>query len=265
MVLGVLLGLAQGVQAIAIAESDLSFFGLQISPASGTLELLSPWELETFAQAQNSLGELSDEFVSATGPAAIQANAQVTYAEGQGRAAALGDPPDLDVTADAASEANIPAATTAQAASLGRGAFFNFFQITGGVGPVQVDFSGQLTGMLQVMTDQFGQLAETETIFALEVDGFPVLFFQDLLSIGPNDADSRPVSETLFGSLTLAFDTPYFLFAEADSESQAINVAEPGTLALLLPGLGLLAMRGVKKSAHARRRGPIRPSDGQPR
>ena len=218
------------VYATAIANSTISFSNLQIAPSAGTVIFFDDWSAEAFAQAQNSLGGSASQFDSSSGGIA-SANAAIIFASGEGNASAI------NLTGTAMSSANIPGAQDAQASSVGRGTLFNFFVITDGTGDVDVNFSVDLTGNLNVFTDASGQLAQTETIFALELDGTPILFRDDLFSIGPSAFASMPFSQTLSDTRTLQFDTFYFILAEADSESQAINIPEPSTVTLMLAGL----------------------------
>jgi hypothetical protein len=230
------------VYATAIANSAISFSNLQIVPASGTVVFLDFWTAEAFAQAQNSLGELDQQFSSSFGGVA-QANAVVTFATGNANASAL------NISAAADSHGNIPGATTAQARSAGTPDLFNSFMITGGTGSVDVTLSTQVTGSLNVFTNAFGQQADTDTTFALEVDGTPILFRFDELSIGPSSSNSLSFSQTLSATTTLSFDVPSFLFVEVDSESEVINrVSEPSTVALLLSGLITLASFSRRKT-----------------
>ena len=184
------------------------------------------------------------------------ANAAVTWADGHGTASAPASPapPDLNVTGTADSHVNIPGCVVGAAQSLGRGALYNEFMITGGTGTVNVDFSVDIAGALDVFTDECGVFAETEVIFGLELDGTPILFHNDYLYVGNNDSAILSVSESLFDTRTLEYDVPYFLYLEVDSESAGANTPEPSTIALMLIGLGGLAgfagtrrLRKVKK------------------
>jgi hypothetical protein len=248
--------LSAKVSATAIAESSISFSHLQILPTSGSVQILSPWAVESFAQAQNSLGEFDDDDQIASPGGAAAADAAVTWAMGHGDGSAT-NPPDLDVAAAASSTVNLPGCEPKAAQSQGRGSlgwadplggvFANTFQITGGTGSVTVDFSAALAGNLHVFTDGCGLLARTEVIFGLQVFKLPtangpsdplVLFSDRLLLIGPNDNANLPFADTLSQSALLDYDTPYGLFIEVDSESQAV-VPEPATATLFLAGVGL--------------------------
>lgn len=235
-----LTGIPQSAWATAIANSALAFSNLQISPVSGTL--LFPWELSTFSEARNSLGELDQDFAADSSPSAVSVDSTVTWADGHGEASAANGPPDLDVTGAAGSSVNIPGSITGEAESLGRGTLVNAFMITGGAGAVEVDFSVDLVDvLLHVLTDQNGVFAETEVIFNLQLDGEPLLFFNDMLSVGPNSDITSTLNQHLTATKTLAFDVPYSLILEIDSESRAFNIPEPSTPVLLLTGIGLLA------------------------
>jgi hypothetical protein len=218
------------LHATAIAFSEIFFSNLQIIHPAGTdLVFLNTWTAEAFAAATNS----TSQFNSSVGGVAKADAGKIaeTFAEGHGFASAL------DITASAESDGNIPGTTTALALSKGIGDLFSSFMIVGGVGLVDVSFSVDITGSLDVFTDAFG-LAEADTIFALEVDGSPVLFDFKLLSVGPSSSDSLAFSESLFGTITLSFDTTSFLFVSLDSEVTVTNkVSEPSTLALMLAGL----------------------------
>ena len=233
---GALLFLPQKVTATAIATSNLAFSNLQIVPNSGSVELLDFWFLDTFAEAHNSLGEYDvdydpdDDF-----DGNAKANAVVSFAAGHGEVS--GPAPDLSVAGNASSNVNIPGCDQIYADALGRGGAFNLFMITGGTGTVDVEFSVDLSGNMSVFTDDCGLFADTEVIFGMELDGSAILSFQDYLHIGPSDSDARPISETLSTTLSLEFDSYYFLYMETDSESEAATVPAPSTGILLFSGL----------------------------
>jgi len=62
----------------------------------------------------------------------------------------------------------------------------------------------------------------------------PLLFFDNPLSIGPNQNVSNATTQTLADSVSLQTNTQYMLIAEVDSESSGQNVVpEPSTVILL--------------------------------
>jgi hypothetical protein len=253
-VAGASLGLPRTAEGTAIALSDIVFGDLTIAPESGTLEFLDlsgdgnpdPWTLTVFASASNSLGESAAGGFSISGPGTAGIQATVTYASGAGAATDPPPPPPaLDVSAGAASVANIPGCDEIQALSAGRGAVSNTFMIIGGTGEVEVDFGAAISGMLEVFTDHCGLLAATEVFFGLELDGASLLSFHLPLAIGPNDHRIVPFAGQLETTRVLLFNTPYFLHIEVDSESEAITVPEPATVTLLVIGLALFVVRRV--------------------
>jgi hypothetical protein len=159
----------------------------------------------------------------------------VTYAGAAGTAVVA------PLSGAASSYANIPGAINVEADSTGTGSLSNSFEITGGTGSVDVTFSVLIAGSNSVTTDQFGVLAQSETVFGLEVNGQPVLPFDQLLVVGPSSSNSSTFNQTLSNTVSLNFGTTYSLVAEADSESQAIDTTpEPATASLAFIGLAVL-------------------------
>ena len=241
-----LLGAPKPAAATAIANSSIDFKNLAITPAAGGFSFDGPWFLEAFAEADNSLVDPSADFAFSMSPDTIGAAAAVTWASATGAASAPNSPPDLAVTGAASSDVNIPGCGPAFASSKGRGTLFNFFTLAGGGPSVDVKFAIDIAGLLNVMTDACGLSAMTETVFTLEVDGTPILFRDDILSIGPNDSASLSFSTTLMASVMLdSFDPAgnplsHFLLLEVDSESSGL-VPEPPAGLLLIAGLAALA------------------------
>ena len=241
--------------ATAIAISDLGFSNLQIVPESGTLEFLWDWEIEAFAEAKNSRGELDQDFDFSLFGGFVDADAAVTWASGHGEIAAPDYyPPDSDVSGYASTNVNCPGCDPKSASALGRGiaTMWEFMIVdTAGTGTdqVNVDFSVDLEGGLLVSTDECGVFAKTDVIFGMELNDDIILFHQDSLAVGPNSFDSLSVYETLATTISLEYNVPYYLYLEVDSESEAAVVPEPGTIVLMLVGLGWLSFfrfRGQK-------------------
>jgi len=229
------------VYADSVAISNISFSNPQITASAGTIVFADPWNTQAFAEAQNSLGEHDKHFDSHTG-APSKATATVSYAGATGKA----DVAPLDGAASSYATL-VPNDPIPEADSKGRGTLYNFFEITGGTGSVDVTFSADIAGALLVATDDDGLLAQTETIFGLELDGQPILFFDKLLSVGPDSFASAAFGKTLSTTTALNFDTPYFVLAQGDSESVAVLTPEPPTALLLFSALlGAAACVGKK-------------------
>jgi hypothetical protein len=241
---GFLLFDCQRAQATAISFSDITVSNLQVAPASGSI-VFDVFTTYAFAQAQNSLGELNASFDAQSGLPA-QADTFVTWADAHAFAGGT--------QWSASSNVNLSGGSNF-ARSAGQGLWSNMFMITGGTGTVTVNVSADVSGQLSLLTDAAGQVAQTETIFNLLLDGFPILFLDQLQSIGPNDSFYSLFANTLTNSVDLQFDTPYSLLLRVDSESETINAApipEPSTVTMVGLGLGavLARRRRLRASRH---------------
>ena len=217
---------APPASATAIANTSIQLSSLSITPASGSI-MFSP-TAQSFAQAQNSLGELVSNFNSGT---TANSSASVTWANGSGSADSGSQ------TASASANVSIPNVTRA-ANSVGRGSLFDLaFSVTGTSGPVSVQFSAMFPYAQSLMTDIYGVQATSEVILNLSIDGQTVLFFDSPFTIGPSTSLATSGSPTLTNSMTLTAGQTYDLYLEIDSESSGINATpEPTTLTLLLGG-----------------------------
>lgn len=217
---------AAPVSATAIANSSIQLSSLSITPANGSI-MFSP-TAQSFAQAQNSLGELVSNSDSGT---TANSNAVVTWANASGSADSISQ------TAATSANVSIPNVTGA-ASSVGRGSLFDLaFSVTGASGPVAVQFSAMFPYAQSLMTDIYGVQATSEVILGLSIDGSTVLFFDSPLVIGSSTSLATSGSPTLTNSMTLMAGQTYDLYLEIDSESSGINTTpEPATLTLLLGG-----------------------------
>jgi hypothetical protein len=179
LLITLLLAQCRPVQATAIASSQLQFSNLQINPVTGTVELMDVWTTTAFANA-----DAFSQFDSQTGQPSV-ANATSSFSSAHGEATASGSP-DLHISGLASSGVAIPTGTTAQGLSTGRGGLLNSlqFMLTGGSGPVSVNFSIRLDGSLHDLTAQDGLLANSEVVFNLQLDGNAILFADYPQSIG---------------------------------------------------------------------------------
>jgi hypothetical protein len=230
LVLAILCLFSVSLRADVIVSTSLNLTGLQISPSSGTLQVLAPLTASAFAQAQDSLGGFDQQFNSVD-DGTTSASALTFLAGASGAASA----PLLD--ANASSGVNI-SGIEAAASSVGRGSLRGSFEIVGATAPVSVQFTAMLQTDQSLSTLGFGQSATSEVIFNFNLPDLPdqpLLFFDSPLQIGPNDSLSNTASPTLTASVTLQPNTPYSFITEADAESSGLNaVPEPSSLLLLL-------------------------------
>lgn len=237
LILAVLCVFPASLRADVIVSTSLSLSELQISPSSGSLQILSPLIASAFAQAQDSLGGLDQHFNS-VGDGTTSASALTLLATASGAASA----PLLD--ANGSSGINI-SAIGAAASSVGRGSLSGSFEIIGTAAPVTVQFRAMLQTDQSLSTPVTGQSATSEVIFNLDLPDLPnqpLLFFDNPLQIGPNDSISSMTSPTLTASVVLDPNTPYSLITEVDAESSGLNtVPEPSSLLHLLTVLVLFA------------------------
>jgi len=221
-----------------VVNSTLSLTQLSITPGAGTLQYLPPFTATALADAHDSLGGADSNFDSQD-----DAVAGATATAFLASANASADAPNKLATA--ASFINIPD-IDASAGSTGQGTLLGFFQITGTTDPVLVQISAILSGNQTLITGPGGS-ARSEIIFSLilpDIESNPLLFYDNLLEIGPNQSTANSPGQTLSQSVTLQPDTPYFLIAQVDSESSGVNsVPEPSCAFLIATGASLMLLR----------------------
>jgi hypothetical protein len=134
------------LDATAIANSSLQLQSLTITPASGSI-MFSP-TAQSFAQAQNSLGELVSNFDSGS---TANSSASVTWANASGAA------DTTSRTASAMANVNLPGAVVGAANSVGRGTLYDLsFSVVGASGPDSVQFSVTIPYIQSLVTDAAG-------------------------------------------------------------------------------------------------------------
>jgi hypothetical protein len=212
--------------------TTLSLNQLQILPASGSLLILPGVLATASAQAQDSLGGAAAQSNTVI-DAATSASAVTALANANAAASALA------LTASAASGVHIPQITAFASSSANGDPFGSLngsFEIVGTTGPVSVQLKALLDYSQSLSTTGYGLSASSEVIFNLllpDLSGAPVLFFDNPLTIGPNDFKATAGSPVLSTFVTLQADTPYFFIAGLDSESSGLSqVPEPSSLFL---------------------------------
>ena len=214
------------VRADASASADLSAGSLSITPDSGSVVVLSNWQGSAFVQTSGN-GQYN------SGGGTISLNSHGDYSSATG----LATVPlilSLNVNGQSTAMAHVPGQTEASDSATAQASMETVFMITGGIGSANVAFGATISGLLSVLTDNYGESAFAESVFTLEVDGNPVLFNDEPFSIGASSADGSPFSFALNGNQTLDFNTPYALGVYLDSEAIVTNIPEPQPAYLLL-------------------------------
>jgi hypothetical protein len=211
-----------------VVNTSLTLNQFTITPDSGSVQLILPITATAFAQAQDSLGGADANFDSEDN-ATASASALAFLANASGLADAVG------FTGTATSGINIPD-IDASATSVGQGGIQGMLQITGATGPVNVSFAAALSASQFLQTNQYGISATSEVVFSFllpDISGDNLLFYDNLLSIGPDQLINSSTSPNLTASATLQPDTPYFFIIGLDAESAGVDsVPEPATFVL---------------------------------
>jgi hypothetical protein len=236
----------QPARANSVALSALTASNVKIADRGpGNTDFDPVFTTLALAHAQNSLGDADDE-ADSQASATAATSASVTWAGAESTS-------NPGTGIGAASNAHVPGVVDGASNSSGQALVFATFGISCPtcVGSTTVDFSVDLSGNLEVLTDIAGLLAQTETTFNMLVNGDTALFRNDLLSIGTSDFQVMSFDTTLTGSMTLDYGTSYDLVLRTDSESEVTNspVPEPATVTLLCLGLGALGARRRRSSA----------------
>lgn len=218
-------------QADVIVSTSLTLNGLTISPASGSLNIISPVTASAFATAQDSLGGFDQQFNTVN-----DSTTSATATTGLANASASASAPAL--TAGGNSAVNIPeiTASASSGGNGGPGSLIGSFEITGTIGTVIVRLSAPITAHQSLLTNGGGVSATSSVTFDLllpDISGSPELFYTNSPTIGPNSNVVSNYSNTLSTSVMLQADTPYQFIADVDAESSGLSIVpEPSLDAL---------------------------------
>ena len=237
----------QVVRATISVDSTSSFGSVTIDPSSGSV--LYSGALQSSAYAQAGANTQYDSIDPSTA-SATDVPVPGGLATGTGSASAS------SLTGSSGATGFIPGTTAGFDTSAGRASISGEFQIIGTTGPVSVTFSADITGLLNLSSDVYGVYGQGETDYALSVNGNPVLFSDQILTIGPDQTQSASISQTLSAPMTLTANTPYWFVGEADAEAEVVNsnvsaVPEPGEFSLVAEGVAMLAFISLARRRHA--------------
>jgi hypothetical protein len=233
-----LLTTASYLRADTTASGSLDLSSISAASDSGSISWDGTWSLNAIASANNSLGELDSptdfgESLTAT------ASAAVTWASSNVSATASGP---SSVVGHVDGSVDLPGAT-ATAASVGDEGNNVTLETTfslDGTSSANVTFGAAINSLLQGAADANGQVLDDETVVNLQVDGSPVLFFDDSQTLNPGQTLYDLQTPTLTDTVNLASGS-HDLFIELDTEQQALEVIpEMPNVTLLLGGTALL-------------------------
>lgn len=239
-------------RADVIVSSSLNLTQFQITPAAGSVVILPGVSVSAFAQALDSLGGFDQQFNSAI-DAAISASAATALANASGTVSGV------DLTGSVTGGITIPD-IEAFASAEGQAMLSGMFEITGTTGNVDVTLTAILATSQSLLTAGFGQSATSEVTYTFlipDIESVPVLFYDNLLTIGPDQSLDQSSNPTQTITLSLPANTPLAFVQFLDDEPSGVNlnpvspVPEPSSLLFLFSGLGLLAF-----SRHRRARFP---------
>jgi hypothetical protein len=239
VVFGLVLGASSTAYADTLAITQFSVTNLTFNPATGTA-VFTPTATSVRANATNSFGQTVDNVTNAF-PFA-QTGAAVPFATAFGTAATINNGTVNGITLA------MVQGCSCTGASFAISNFTGTLVILGVEGNVNVTISGMVNLLRDVETDQFGVLAESETVFDIFVNGISIFQTESLLPLsGPNLKAVVDGVNQLSRTITLqggAVNTVNFrLFTRSLAVTN--EVPEPATVLLLVSGLGF--MTGVLK------------------
>ena len=97
---------------------------------------------------------------------------------------------------------------------------------------MNVTFSVDIVGALNIVTDRYGVAASSEDAFNLDLDGTPLLLFDTTLTVGPSSEESVSISRTLTTTVSLDYGTIYQINSRADSEKSGSSMTPEPSAAL---------------------------------
>ena len=233
LLLGLLLGISSSAYADAVSITSVTVSNLQLVPTSGTIVFSAPQTIAS-AVAVNGFGDESAN-TSETLPRA-EASGSVTGAS----ANAVSDFTNLFLSANS----NVMlSGCVCDAESEGLAILRASFMITGGSGNVDVNFSGLVQTVQDLVTDQLSLFAASDIDIILEVADVVVFSFDPRLNIAFNDSTNFETQRQLSQVLALQFNQQYNLdlFIRANSRAAQNEIPEPATVVLLVSGLGFMA------------------------
>jgi hypothetical protein len=223
------------------------------SPSAGTLDWLSPWELEASASIFDSQNGFTNGYQSLSGQPAAVSVSIATPLTTAGSSAVVDVGGNIVFLQSLLSETITPgvALTGFSAATA-----YREFEITGGSGSALVDFGFGFSGLFQNPTAANHDMDYTALLRISDgVNQWDLTAYQELLAPG-----TQPFGGTLNQGFILQYNTPYSISLIKDTEI----TPEPQPMLLAAIGIGLWATRQLfrarkfnakRKHSHQKREG----------
>ncbi len=247
LLLWLLLGSSSNAYADAISMTSVTLSNFQLVPTSGTIVFSTPQTGSRTAASAVAINSFDEESANQSQSLTrSEASASVTFAT----ANAVSDFTNLSFSANS----NVMlSGCLCQAESEGLANLTATFMIAGGSGNVDVNFSGLLQTMQNLMTDQFSLFAASDARFSLQVLDVSTFSVDSTLRIGPNDFTTLENQRQLSQVFNLQFNQEYTLLVTLSANSRAAQneVPEPATVVLL--GSGLACVAGFVRKRRAMR------------
>ena len=193
-----------------------------------------------FAQAQDSLGGFSQQY-DAEDNATASASANTALASASSTAS------EPAMTSISQSGVGIPNITASALSEIGNGnpaSLLGEFSVSAAT---TLQFSASITIEQSLFTDNFGVSGSSEAQVGIFLgNGDVPIFFDNPLTIGPNDSAAFSSTSALNGTTSLLQpNTNYDIFIQTDAESSGVTMApDPSSVCLSATVLGLiLALR----------------------
>jgi hypothetical protein len=228
-------------QAQSSASGSLDLDSLTITPVSGTISGWTGWSLNALSTTLNSDGGFSQNFDFESSPTVTATtSALVAYASASTTATAT----SLDnsgISGNASGSILIPGGINESASVSGGNGNYGSLEASFTLSAASsVSFDAIISAAQAMQTDAGGQVLENELTLNLNVDGTPVVFYDNPLTLGPSSTYSSSLTDQPYdGTVALAAGS-HDLYIELDDEQQVLEtvVPEPSTCLLLLMTLG---------------------------
>jgi hypothetical protein len=220
---------------------DVQMGNVLWAPAAGTLNWLSPWELEASTAIFDSQNGFTNGYQFQAGQPAIVAASAATPLMTAGSRAAVNAAGNI-VSPQSSLDQTVSQGVTLTAFSAATA--YREFEITGGAGPVAVNFGFDYSGLFQ-NTGASGYGMDYMALLRISdgVSQWDLMAYASYSGLG-----TYPFGGTLSQLFTLQYDTPYSISLITETETP-----EPKPVQLLTLGIALWASRQLfKAKAHGK-------------